>query len=164
MYHLDYLQEIVLCELGECFGEFLHVDVAVCFGAFLFGFGWGGAVVGGFACGTGFFEDFEEIAFGVAECLGMRMLDGVRRSRGGVWTYDCVGTLISLLLEIEIVLQRCVSSLGATQWGQGDGHVELSPSFLLDREGSLLDSYFTPCQSFTFMPAHLSQALFPPRV
>jgi hypothetical protein len=45
-----------------------------------------------------------------------------------------------LLLEVEIVLQDLVSSLGRANRSEDDLHVKLSPSSLLDRERRILES------------------------
>lgn len=68
VYHLNHLEEIVLLELRECFGELLHVDVAVGLLALLLGLCGCGSV--GLACWAGLLQSLKELAFGVAECLG----------------------------------------------------------------------------------------------
>ena len=50
-----------------------------------------------------------------------------------------MGALILLLLEIEIVLERRVAVLGATNGRELDDHVEFAPSFLVDGEGRVLE-------------------------
>lgn len=49
-------------------------------------------------------------------------------------TYHRVSALVSLLLKVQVMLQYLISALGAADWCEGDRHVELSPSFLFDRE------------------------------
>lgn len=57
-----------------------------------------------------------------------------------------MGALVSLLLEVEIVVNGLVSTLWVADWREDDLHVEFSPSFLLDVERWLLDRYTTQCQ------------------
>ena len=72
MYHLDYLEEVVLWELREGFGELLHVDVAVGLGALLLGLAGCGAIC--LAGWTGLFQSFDEVLLGVAEGLRVELV------------------------------------------------------------------------------------------
>lgn len=57
VYHLNHLEEVVLLELRECFGELLHVDVTGCLLALLLGLG--GCCCGcsvGLACWAGLLQ------------------------------------------------------------------------------------------------------------
>lgn len=50
-----------------------------------------------------------------------------------------MGALVALLLEIQVMLQRLISALGAADWRESNAHIELAPSFLFDREWWRLD-------------------------
>lgn len=150
-------------ELRECFGELLHVDVAGGLLALLLGLG--GCCCGcsvGLACWAGLLQSLEEVALGVAECLRweVSVVSWRREKRTRASTYDCVGALISLLLEVEIVLERGISSLGCADGSEGNGHVELSPSLLSNRERWVLDHYSLTCQSGSFQSS-ITSAVYP---
>lgn len=50
------------------------------------------------------------------------------------YTYHAVRTLIPLLAEVEIVLNRLITTLGRTNGSEGDQHVKFTPSLLFDRK------------------------------
>ena len=69
MHHLHDLQQIVLSELGERFGQLLHVDVLVRLLTLLLWLAGACCTVDGFVRGGGLLEDLEELILRVTESL-----------------------------------------------------------------------------------------------
>ena len=69
MHHLHDLQQIVLGELGERFGQLLHVDILVRLLALLLRLSGTCRAVDGLVRGRGLLEDLEELILGVTEGL-----------------------------------------------------------------------------------------------
>lgn len=120
--HLHNLQEILLAELRQRLGQLLHIHIAVRTLAHLL-----------LLRLTGSRSASDAVGFGLvahATALPQRIKQRALR----IPECDIMRALIALLLEVEVVGEDLVARLGCADGREGDLHVELAPSLLVNGE------------------------------